>query len=583
MNGPPVFPFSAVVGHERLKLALRLVAVDPRIGGVLVRGPKGIAKSTAARSLARLLERVEGRPVPFVDLPLGATEDRVVGTLDVTRALREGERRFQPGLLTSAHGGVLYVDEVNLLTDYLVDVLLDAAATGTLVVERDGISERLAARFQLVGTMNPEEGELRPQLLDRFALCSDLEDLLSAVERSLAVRRRLAFDEDPEAFEREFAVEETLEVERLVAARARLSGVILLDDLGEAVSRHALAAGALGLRADLIICRAARAHAALRGATEVSWKDVEAVEELVLAHRRTRPPDATGSSPAVPPDPPSPRRPGGGERPPGDSGERRWQPRLDIPPPPEPKGRPGVPPRTPQQRLSRDRRLRLVPVVDGRLRRSVAYRPDLRLDLGSTLVGRAVTGAPVLRSAIRLDRPPVLTVVSVDASGSMGGHRRIAYAKGLLAWAMRRAYQRRHRFALVAFRGALPCELVEPTRGLQRMLTRINALRTGGPTSIAAGLEAARGLVASERRRQRSLMVSFVLVTDGRANRSMLGLPPLEEALASAQRLAKLPGVQATVVDAEGGPLRLGLAAAVARALGASIERLGTEDGGRKP
>src|SRR5262249_43452909 len=159
-------------------------------------------------SIAGLLERLEGRRVPFVDLPLGATEDRVIGTLDVTRALREGERRFQPGLLATAHGGVLYVDEVNLLTDYLVDIILDAAASGVLIVERDGLSERGPARVQLVGTMNPEEGELRPQLLDRFALCADLADLVVASERSLAVRRRLSFDESPEAFWGEFELAE---------------------------------------------------------------------------------------------------------------------------------------------------------------------------------------------------------------------------------------------------------------------------------------------------------------------------------------------------------------------------------------
>lgn len=576
MSPPRAFPFSAIVGQERLKLALRLVAVDPRIGGVLIRGPKGIAKSTAARSLARLLERVEGRPVPFVDLPLGASEDRVVGTLDVTRALREGERHFQPGLLFSAHGGILYVDEVNLLTDYLVDLLLDAAATGVLMVERDGISVRHPARFQLVGTMNPEEGEVRPQLLDRFALCCDLEDLLSAEERSLAVRRRLAFDEDPEAFEREFAAEETLEVERLIAARRQLAHVLLPDDLMEAVSRHALAHGARGLRADLIMCRAARAHAALRGAGEVSWKDVEAVEELALAHRRTRPPDTGGPSPAGLPDrpatPPSQR----GDAPPRNQGGEGWQPPLDAPAPPEGARSPELPRSESALRASRDRRFRLAPAEDGRLRRTVPYRSDLGLDVLATLVGRGITGAPVLRSAVRLDRPPVLTLVCVDASGSMAGRRRIAYAKGLLARAMLRAYQRRHRFAVVAFRGAAPCEVIGPNRGLETMLRRVDALKTGGATSIAVGLEAARAVIAAARRRQPALLVDFLLVTDGRANRSARGRPPLEEACALARRLGSLPGIRATVVDAEGGGLRLGLAGAVARALGAPIERLRT-------
>lgn len=572
-----ILPFNAIVGQEPLKLAVRLVAVDPKIGGVLVRGPKGIAKSTAARSLARLLERLEGRAVPFVDLPLGATEDRVVGTLDVTRALREGDRRFQPGLLAAAHGGVLYVDEVNLLTDYLVDVLLDAAASGVLVVERDGISERLAARFQLIGTMNPEEGELRPQLLDRFALCCDLQDLVSAEERSLAVRRRLAFDEDPDAVSRQFEAEERSEVDRLAAARARLSDLALPDDLLTAVSRHAIAQGAAGLRADLILCRAARAHAALRAAPEVSWKDVEAVEDLVLAHRRTLPPEP-GRPPASPESPsgPPPER---GRQAPRDDGERRWQPRLDAGAATEP---PGGPPGARTRALvssSRDRRFRLMSAVDGRLRRVVPYRADLGLAVAATLLGRAITGASVLRSAMRLDRPPILTVVCTDVSGSMGGRRRIAYAKGLLASCMRRAYQRRHRFALVAFRGAEPCEVVGPTRGLRTMLARADGLRTGGATSIAAGLGTVRELCARELRKVRSLLVRLVVVTDGRVNRSIAGRDPLEEALTAARVLARLPGLRTTVVDAEVGTIRLGLASAVASALGASVETLGTGRG----
>jgi len=224
---------------------------------------------------------------------------------------------------------------------------------------------------------------------------------------------------------------------------------------------------------------------------------------------------------------------------------------------------------------SRDRRFRLVSAVDGRLRRAVPYRADLGLAVAATLLGRAVTGASVLRSALRLDRPPILTVVCTDVSGSMGGRRRIAYAKGLLAKSMRRAYQRRHRFALVAFRGAEPCEVVGPTRGLQTMLARVDGLRTGGATSIAAGLGAVRDVVASEWRKVRSLLVRLILITDGRANRSIAGRDPLEEALAAARVLARLPGLRTTVVDAEVGTVRLGLAAAVGAALGATVESLG--------
>jgi magnesium chelatase subunit D len=570
-----VFPFSAIVGQERLKLALRLVAVDPKIGGVLIRGPKGIAKSTAARSLARLLEAVEGRPVPFVDLPLGASEDRVIGTLDVTHALRDGERRFQPGLLFQAHGGMLYVDEVNLLTDYLIDILLDAAATGLLIVERDGISERRTTRFQLLGTMNPDEGELRPQLLDRFALCCDLEDLSTPEQRALAVRRRLDFDEDPAAFERAFAEPEHLEVERLSAARVQLSGLKLPGAFVDAVAHYALAQGAQGLRADLILCRAARAHAALSGRTEVSWEDVQPVEELCLAHRRRQPPDG-GTPPPIPGRKPEDLTGSGSRR---DGGERRWEPRIESAPPPEALGDP-LGSLEAARGSARDRRFRPVASAEGGLKRMVSYRPELGVDLSASLLGHAITGAPVLHSVLRFGRPPVLTILCVDASGSMGGHRRIAYAKGLLAEAMRRAYQRRHRFALVAFRGAQPCEVVAPTRGLRGMLARLDTITVGGATSIAAGLEAACSFIACERRRQPALRADLVLVTDGRANQSLRGGPPLEEALSIARGLGGLQWLRATVLDAESGQIRLGLAASLARALGAILAPLVMTKGG---
>ena len=208
------FPFSAVVGQEDAKLALLLNAIDPAIGGVLLRGQKGSAKSTLARGLAALLSE----DAPFVELPVGATEDRVVGTLDIEGALTEGRRRFQPGLLAAAHGGVLYVDEVNLLPDHLVDVLLDVAASGLNKVEREGISELHASRFVLAGSMNPEEGDLRPQLLDRFGLAVDVIAAVEPEERAEAVRRRLAFDDAPAKFATAFD-ERDLRA-RLAATRA---------------------------------------------------------------------------------------------------------------------------------------------------------------------------------------------------------------------------------------------------------------------------------------------------------------------------------------------------------------------------
>ncbi len=272
------FPFDAVVGQDDAKLALRLAAVDPRIGGVLLRGQKGSAKTTLARGLAAQLQGA-----PFVELPLGATEDRVVGTLDTHAALTGGEVRFQPGLLAAAHGGVLYVDEINLLADHLVDVLLDVAVSGENVVERDGVSHRHPARFVLVGSMNPEEGELRPQLLDRFGLSVTITAPSDPTRRAEIVRRRLTHD----------AGAELIGSEGDLVLRARLAASMpadLPDTVVDFACRAALSVGAEGLRADLVLCRAAAAFAGWEGRSVATVADVERVAGLALGHRRRRRP-----------------------------------------------------------------------------------------------------------------------------------------------------------------------------------------------------------------------------------------------------------------------------------------------------
>ena len=313
------FPFSAVVGHEDLRLALMLTAVDPGIGGVLVRGEKGTAKTTIVRALATLLPPVEvvagdrfsvdvdageqspdgpfpsdapreRRDVRLVELPVGASEDRVTGSLDLEEVLAHGRTSVRPGLLAAAHRGVLYVDEVNLLHDHLVDLLLDAAATGRAHVERDGVSLTHPAAFLLVGTMNPEEGELRPQLLDRFGLTVRVAASRDVAERTEVVRRRLAHDADPDAFAARFAGDEDALRARLVEARGRLASVALPD--AELVRISALCAEVEvdGMRADVVLARTAVAHAAWRGAEAVDASDVRVAARLALPHRRRRDP-----------------------------------------------------------------------------------------------------------------------------------------------------------------------------------------------------------------------------------------------------------------------------------------------------
>ncbi|MFE0426792.1 putative cobaltochelatase [Streptomyces sp. NPDC058953] len=318
------YPFTALVGQDDLRLALLLNAVSPRVGGVLVRGEKGTAKSTAVRALAALLPSVavvpgcrfscdprepdrgcpdgphepgtgDERPARMVELPVGASEDRLVGALDIERALAEGVKSFEPGLLADAHRGILYVDEVNLLHDHLVDVLLDAAAMGASYVEREGVSVRHAARFLLVGTMNPEEGELRPQLLDRFGLTVEVTASREPEQRVEVVRRRLAFDDDPAAFAARWAGDEEALRERITAARARLPRVRLGDGALRQIAATCAAFEVDGMRADIVMARTATALAAWAGREDVLEEDVRRAALLALPHRRRRNPfDAPG-------------------------------------------------------------------------------------------------------------------------------------------------------------------------------------------------------------------------------------------------------------------------------------------------
>ncbi len=608
MTGDALYPFSALVGHDRLKLALVLCAVRPDIGGVLIRGEKGTAKSTAVRGLAQVLTqsfRIAGSAGGhLVELPIGATEDRVVGSLDLQKVLRDGEHAFSPGLLARAHRGVLYVDEVNLLHDHLVDVLLDAAAMGRVHVERDGVSHSHEARFVLIGTMNPEEGELRPQLLDRFGLTVDVVASRDVDVRAEVIRQRLAYEADPASFVTRYADADAELAGHIADARARVADVMLPDSELRRIAALCAAFDVDGMRADLVVARTAVAHAAWRGAAEVAEQDVRVAAELALPHRRRRDPfddpgldegrlddamaqageaadDASGPDSDPDPDPP-----GGGAPSPGEATDADTAgPQASSPPPTRPSAPPAAAFRT---------RALVVPGVGdgapGRRSRArnrtgtvVAATTDAHAGHGMHVFGTLLAAAgrhsgpgrlrPTpddLRRAVREGREGNLVIFVVDASGSMAARDRMSAVSGATLSLLRDAYQRRDKVAVITFRGQDARVLLPPTSSVYVASTRLARFDTGGRTPLAQGLLAARDMVVRERARDRARRSLVVVLTDGRATG---GPDPLGRTAAAAARLVA-EGASAVVVDCETSFVRLGLAQDLARRLLAPAVRL---------
>ncbi|WP_083906398.1 magnesium chelatase subunit D family protein [Mycobacterium sp. JS623] len=592
----PSYPFSAIVGHDRLRLALLLCAVRPEIGGVLIRGEKGTAKSTAVRALAHVLAEVDG--ASLVELPIGATEDRVVGSLDLQKVLRDGEHAFQPGLLARAHRGVLYVDEVNLLHDHLVDVILDAAAMGRVHVERDGVSHSHEARFVLIGTMNPEEGELRPQLLDRFGLTVDVHASRDVEVRADVIRQRMAFEADPAAFAERYASADAELTRRVVAARLRVSSVTLPDNELRRIAALCAAFDVDGMRADLVVARTAVAHAAWRGADTVAEQDIRVAAELALPHRRRRDPfddpgldpdqldeamAQAGESAAEPEPEPEPDPPGGGS----DSGQRpensapqrnsNSQTRPNAAPSPVFRTRalvvPGVGEGAPGRRSrARNRTGKTISSTNARdAGHGVHVFGTLLAAAGrQRRPGRPRPEPDDVRRAIREGREGNLVIFVVDASGSMAARDRMSAVGGATLSLLRDAYQRRDKVAVITFRQTDAQLLLPPTSSVHIASRRLARFDTGGKTPLAQGLLAARDVVVREKARDRARRSLIVVLTDGRATG---GPDPLGRARAAASLLVA-EGAATVVVDCETSYVRLGLAEQLASQLGAPAVRL---------
>ncbi|MFJ6668890.1 putative cobaltochelatase [Streptomyces sp. NPDC091383] len=629
------FPFTAVVGQDDLRLALLLNAVSPAVGGVLVRGEKGTAKSTAVRALSALLPEVAvvpgcrfscdpaapdpgcpngpheagpggERAARMVELPVGASEDRLVGALDIERALAEGVKAFEPGLLADAHRGILYVDEVNLLHDHLVDLLLDAAAMGASYVEREGVSVRHASKFLLVGTMNPEEGELRPQLLDRFGLTVEVAASREPDQRVEVVRRRLAYDDDPAAFAARWAGEEAAVRQRIVAARQLLPQVRLGDAALRQIAATCAAFEVDGMRADIVMARTATALAAWAGRTDVLAEDVRQAALLALPHRRRRNPfDAPGldedkldetleqSAGQDGDGDDDPDGPGGGGRPapesgPEGGGDTAARPEAGEGGEPQPAGA-GAGEQSPARAAEpfRTKVLSVPGIGEGAAgrrsrartehgRTTGALRPRgalTKLHLAATVRaaaphqrarGRSGPGLVIrrddLRQAGREGREGNLVLFVVDASGSMAARQRMGAVKGAVLSLLLDAYQRRDKVGLVTFRGSGADVALPPTSSVDAAAVRLESLPTGGRTPLAAGLLKAHEVLRVERLRDPARRALLVVVTDGRAT----GGPEPVALAGRAARLFAAEQVASVVVDCESGPVRLGLAGQLA-------------------
>lgn len=624
------YPFAALVGQQKLKQALLLCVINPAIGGILIRGEKGTAKSTAVRGLAELMPLVipdsdvfinqeqsadcdecgeltpQPVPAPFINLPLGASEDRLIGSLDLDSILSERKKKLQPGLLAAAHQGILYVDEVNLLPDHLVDVLLDAAASGTNTVQREGLSLTHASRFSLIGTMNPEEGNLRPQFLDRFGMMVEVEAPRTVEERSEVVRRRIAFDNNPEGFTKSWEKEQNLIRTKITRARQLLPSIELSDGILTLISKICTELNIISLRADIVLFKAASTLAAWDNRTNVTPADVRAAAELVLGHRQRK----KSTDPSKNNDDPkleelfddteneasehsSPDRTPSTSN--ADFEDNEDEPETGQSNHNEQVLAPKIPDEVPELTVNNltsgknneaGRRGTAIPASRGRQVKT--YQDASGNDIAVVAsVQQALYRDPELKSITRedlhqkqrIDKTGNLIIFIVDASGSMAASRRMEAVKGSVLSLLTEAYQKRDQVAVIAFRGVEAELLLGPTNSTDLAEVALTNLPTGGRTPLPHALQLGIDLIKKSDLSS-GLQPLLVLLSDGKANVPLTGggNPWLQTlALCTEIKNKELPCL---LLDTEDDYIRLGKAREMAEAMGAnylSLDELSAE------
>ncbi len=629
------YPFSAIVGQEKMKKALLLNAINPRIGGVLIKGEKGTAKSTAVRALADILPEIEviqdcvfgcnpdeqnemceqclEKPEPkidvrkmkVIDLPIGSTEDRVVGTLDIEHAIKKGEKKFEPGILAQAHRNILYVDEVNLLDDNIVDVLLDAAAMGVNIIEREGVSYSHPSSFILVGTMNPEEGELRPQLLDRFGLCAQIEGINISEARVEIIKRRMDYEKDPEGFAKEWGKKDEEIRDWIVRAKGLLPAVKVEEGMLKLIAQICIDMAVDGHRADIAMMKTAATIAAYHQRNEVTEEDVKEAAELVLPHRMRRKPFSEQRMEQEKLEQSIQKHKEQKQKQHEHEHTQNQNPEQQVPDASSEtlfeEGEPFKVNQTliktarkdSERRNGSGRRSKTI-TGEGRHVKSIIPAGKVK-DLAFEATFSTAAPHQIKRErgelAIRIEKPDLREKVRekkigntllfvVDASGSMGAQARMTAAKGAVLSLLIEAYQKRDKVGLVAFKGNRAEVLLPPTSSVELARKYLQSLPTGGKTPLSQGLVKGYEVLNKEKELNKNAIPLLILLSDGKANVSMGSGKPVEEAKQIAS-LIKASGIKSLVIDAEQSFIGLGFAQEISNELGArymKLEEMRTQD-----
>jgi len=646
-----IFPFTAIVGQEKMKKALILNAINPLLGGVLIRGEKGTAKSTAARALADLLPEIDvvencvfncnpyntiemclncrekkekgenlsvfKRKIKVVDLPLGATEDRVAGTIDIEKAIKKGEKHFQPGLLAEVNRGILYVDEVNLLDDHLVDILLDAAAMGVNIVEREGISYSHPAKFILVGTMNPEEGELRPQFLDRFGLCVEIHGLNDPEQRAEVIKRWLEYEKEPHKFEKRWEIEQKKQQEEIIKSQKIFPYVVYSENILKLVTKIAIDMGVDGHRADIFMIKTAQTIAAYHQRKEVTEEDVKEAAELVLPHRMRKKPfqqtqfsqekieklikkqkeneiehkdTKTNSDNEQQMENNKTEKSNASSETKFETGTpfsvkkittikdkitrtnsgRRSNTNTDS------KSGRYIRSKIPEQKtndIAFDATLRVAAPYQKSRQQSIVNSQQGKNSGLSTVNCGLIIEPQDIRQKVREKKIGNTIVFVVDSSGSMVVNKRMIETKGAILSLLIDAYQKRDKIGLVVFKGNEAEVLLPLTSSVELAKKQLEELPTGGKTPLSKGLLKGYELLKNELIKNPKIKPLLVLISDGKANVSIDGRNVFEEIKEIANEI-KESGIKSIVIDTEISFICFNKSFEIAEALGGKYYKL---------